>query len=74
MIIDAIRDLNRAVPFAAYEIRMTGGERYTIPHFDFIMVPPRGNYVTISDDQGHLHILNALLIEQVAPINTPHGS
>ena len=74
VIIDATRTLNRAVPFAPYEIRMASGERHVIPHFDFIMAPPKGNYVTISDEAGHLHILNAFLIEKVMPVESPQES
>jgi hypothetical protein len=38
MVIESIREFNRAVPFAPYEIWMASGERYAVPHPDFILV------------------------------------
>src|SRR2546425_879600 len=34
MLIEAIREFNRAVPFRPYEIRTNGGERLQVPHRD----------------------------------------
>jgi hypothetical protein len=35
VVIESIREFNRAVPFVPYEVRMNGGESYAVPHPDF---------------------------------------
>ena len=67
MVIQSIREFNRAVPFVPYQIRMAGGEIYTVPHPDFVSVSPTGAYVIVIDRQDRPHHLNALLIERVSP-------
>lgn len=32
MVIESIREFDRAVPFRAYEIRIASGKRYVVPH------------------------------------------
>src|SRR5262245_61059232 len=73
MVIESIREFNRAVPFKPYEIRMAGGERYSVPHPDFIYVSPRGTFVVLVDRKDRPHHLNVLLIERASPLNG-HGS
>ncbi len=69
MAIESIRGFNRAVPFVPYEIHMASGERYTVPHPDFILVSPRGNFVVVVDAKDRPHHLNALLIERASLLN-----
>jgi len=69
MVIESIRGFNRAVPFTPYEIHMASGERYPVPHPDFILVSPRGNYVIVVDAKERPHHLNAVLIERASPLN-----
>ncbi len=69
MVIESIREFNRAVPFEPYEIRMAGGERYVIPHPDFISVSHKGSFVVVIDAKDRPHHLNALLIERASPLN-----
>ena len=59
MVIESIREFNRTVPFLPYEIRMAGGERYVVPHPDFILVSPKGSYVIVTVAQERPHHLNA---------------
>jgi hypothetical protein len=35
-IAQAIRELNAAKPFVPYEIKMVGGEKYRVPHSEFV--------------------------------------
>lgn len=72
MVIESIREFNRAIPFKAYEIRMASGECYRVPHPDFILVSPRGHFVIVVDEKGHPYYLNALLIEHASPVNGRH--
>jgi hypothetical protein len=69
VVIESIREFNRAVPFVPYEIRMASGERYRVPHPDFILVSRRGNYVIIEDSEGRPHHLSAILIERASPVS-----
>ena len=67
MFVESIREFKRAVPFKPYEIRMASGERYVVPHADFVSVSPRGSFVIVFDDNEHPYHLNALLIESASP-------
>lgn len=69
VVIQSIREFNRAVPFVPYEIHMASGETYEVPHPDFISISPRGSYVIIIDAEERPHHLNALLIDQASPLN-----
>jgi hypothetical protein len=68
MLIETIRELNRAVPFRPYEIRTNGGERLRVPHPDFIFVSPRGAWVIVTDERDRPQHINSILIEEVAPL------
>jgi hypothetical protein len=68
MVIESIREFNRKVPFEPYEIHMAGGERYVVPHPDFILVSPKGSFVIVTDSKERPHHLNALLIERASPL------
>ena len=72
MDIEFIREFNRSVAFTPYEIQMASGERYLVPHPDYILVSPRGNYVIVVDAKERPHHLNALLIERASPLNGHH--
>ena len=67
MLIDTIRDFNRAVPFQPYEIRTNGGVRLRVPHPDFILVAPRGAWVIVTDEEDRPRHISSLLIEEVSP-------
>ncbi|MBL9186019.1 MAG: hypothetical protein JNK23_00935 [Opitutaceae bacterium] len=69
MIVDAIRELNQKVPFEPYEIRMASGVKHRVPHPDFVLVSPRGNYVIVVDPQDRPHHLSTLLIEEAVVRN-----
>ena len=69
MVIESIREFNRAVPFAPYQICMASGESFPVPHPDFVLVSPRGHFVIVVDAKDRPHHLNALLIERASPLN-----
>ena len=69
MIIECIRELNHAVPFQPYDIRMASGVRHRVPHPDFVLVSPRGNYVIVVDAKDRPHHLSTLLIEEAVVLN-----
>ena len=68
MLIDVIREFNRAVPFQPYEIRTNGGVRLQVPHPDFIFVSPRGTWVMVTDALDRPRHVSSILIEEVAPL------
>jgi hypothetical protein len=69
MVLTSIRELNRAVPFKPYEIRMVSGESFEVPHPDFISISPKGSFVVLIDKDERPHHLSSLLIESVCPRN-----
>ncbi|OHE89317.1 MAG: hypothetical protein A3G75_00650 [Verrucomicrobia bacterium RIFCSPLOWO2_12_FULL_64_8] len=73
MVIESIRGFNRAVPFVPYEIRTAGGEKYVVPHPDFISISPKDSFVVVIDQNDRPHHLNALLIERASLLDG-HGS
>ena len=73
MLIQTIRELNKRVPFEPYEIHMVSGERYPVPHRDFILIAPRGSFVEVVDAKERTHHLSALLIERVSRIHRNGG-
>jgi hypothetical protein len=70
VVIQSIRQFNRAVPFVPYEIHMASGERHEVPHPDFISVAPLGSYVIVIDRKERPHHLSALLIERASLLNS----
>jgi hypothetical protein len=72
MVIDSIREFNRAAPFERYEILMASGERHAVPHPDFALISPRRSFVIVIDTKDRPHHLSALLIERAAPLNGQH--
>ena len=68
MLVETIREFNRAVPFVPYEIRTNGGERLRVPHPDFVLVAPKGAWVIVTDDSDRPRHVSSLLIEEVAPL------
>ena len=72
MVIESIREFNRSVPFVPYEIHTASGERYTVPHPDFISIAAKGSFVVVIDAKDRPHHLNALLIERASLLNSHH--
>jgi hypothetical protein len=68
MLVETIRELNRAIPFVPYEIRTNGGVRLPVPHPDFVLVSPRGAWVIVTDESDRPRHISSLLIEEVAPL------
>lgn len=73
MVIESIREFNGAVPFVPYEIQMASGERYFIPHPDFVAVSPKGNFVVVVEMNGRPHHLSTILIERASPRKRPRA-
>jgi hypothetical protein len=76
MVIQSIREFNRATPFKPYRIRMVSGETYDVPHPDFLSISPKGSFVVFFESDESPHHLSAILIESVSQIrsNRQRGS
>ena len=72
MVIESIREFNRAVPFVPYEIRTASGERHVVPHPDFVSISPKGSFVIVIDAKERPHHLNAILVERASLLNGRH--
>jgi hypothetical protein len=70
MVIESIREFNRNVPFTPYEIQTVSGDRYTVPHPDFISISPKGSFVVVIDAKERPHHLSSLLIERASLLNS----
>jgi hypothetical protein len=66
MVIQSIREFSRAVPFKPFEIHMASGQRYEVPHQDFISISPKASFVIVYGADEHPHHLSSLLIEGVS--------
>ncbi len=45
------------IPFT---LRTADGREYTVPHRDYISIPPKGSYVIVYDDHGRFNVLPLL--------------
>jgi hypothetical protein len=41
-------------------LRMADGKEYSVPHRDYISIPPRGAYVIVYDGHGRFNVLPLL--------------
>jgi len=57
-----IRKHLEITPFIPFAVRLADGREYPVPTIDHIYLPPTGGRVVISDDQGIVVVLPALLI------------
>jgi hypothetical protein len=71
MIADVLKQLAR-VPFVPFSIRTSDGHEYPVPTLDHIWLPPGGNRVLVSDDEGVVAILTPLHISGV--VQQPNGA
>jgi hypothetical protein len=39
---------------------MADGKEYSVPHRDYISIPPKGSYVIVFDDHGRFSVLPLL--------------
>lgn len=60
------------VPFEPFRIRIANGQEYPVPTIDHIYLPPGSTRVVVSDDEGFVAVLPALLISGL--LLTPKSS
>ena len=65
--------LERKLPFT---LMMADGKEYHVPHRDYISLPPKGTFVVVYDDHGHVFVLSLLTMTGVSyrsEKNEPHS-
>ena len=43
-----------------FTLRMADGKEYSVPHSDYISLPPKASYVIVYDDSGHFTVVPLL--------------
>ena len=54
-----------------FTILMADGREYHVPHKDYISVPPKGTFVIVYDDRGHVFMLPMLTMTGVVRKDEP---
>jgi hypothetical protein len=57
-------------PFVPFAIRMADGREYPVPTLDHVYLPPGGGRVVVSDDEGVVIVLPALLMSGLVRLPT----
>jgi hypothetical protein len=65
--------VERNLPFT---LHMADGKEYRVPHRDYVFLPPKAAFVVVSDDAGHVFVLQLLTMtglryESEAAAKTP---
>lgn len=70
-----IRDTLRAIPFRAFTMRLVDGREFSIPHRDFLFVPPnmRHTVCVANTETEAVTILDAILIASITFREEPTG-
>jgi hypothetical protein len=53
-----------------FSIMMADGREYTVPHKDYISLPPRGTFAIVYDDHGKFYVLPLLTMTGLSPKQT----
>ena len=66
MTIEQLRKLIQAVPFEPFTIHMADGRDVSVPHPEFILLPPQSRtFVVWEDDAKAFGIIDLLLVTQL---------
>ncbi len=72
-----VRDIRKHLeltPFVPFRVRTADGQEYNVPTLDHVYLPPGEGRVVISDDEGYVTVIPALLISGIIHANSSHGS
>ncbi len=68
MTLNELRRLWRQAPFQPLEILMVDGRIFSVPHRDFLLVPPgRGTWIIVAHADGTTEHVNTAVISSVRP-------
>ena len=73
MMIGDIRRHLELTPSVPFSVRTADGREYPVPTTDHIYLPPAGARVVISDDEGTVVVLPALMVSGLVHAPNGHG-
>jgi hypothetical protein len=65
MTIDEVRRFQKHEPFRPFEIVLVDGRVFRVRHPDFILAPPKGTWVYVTDDEGQTEHINTVVMSSV---------
>jgi len=65
MVVGDIRKHLEQSPFVPFKLRTADGREYPVPTHDHVYLPPGGGRVVVSDDEGFVIVIPALLISGI---------
>lgn len=66
-----VRALTTASPFRPFQVRLADGRHFEVRHPENIAMSPNGRDMTVYDERGEMHLLEALLVIELTPIERP---
>ena len=67
-----LRDVLTTRPLRPFDVSLANGPTYTIPHPDFLWIPPRGETIHIQGpNDDRVHIVDVLMIAEIAYVGQP---
>jgi hypothetical protein len=48
-----------------FTLRMADGKEYSVPHPDYISLPPKASYVIVYEDDGHFNVLPLITMTEL---------
>jgi hypothetical protein len=76
---DTIREAQRAQPFKPFALHLADGRQFSVPHPEFVYLPPKNlREVIVTDQNGITRIINLMLVVSLEPVSPKgrngHGS
>lgn len=65
MTVEQLRKEHGRRPFRPLLIRTADGQEFTVPHPEFLYIPPHGRTVFVSDSDGTVDIIDVLLVASI---------
>jgi hypothetical protein len=75
MTLDEIRERHEASPFKPFKLRLSSGRELAVEHPEFMLVPPAGGLIAVSDRKHHIHVVNIEHVEEIdhSPVKNENG-
>ncbi len=68
MHIDTIREAQKAQPFKRFALHLADGRHFSVPHPEFVYLPPKNlREVIVTDQRGITRIINLTLVVSLEP-------
>ncbi len=74
MTIEQLRRAYDAQPFQPFALYLADGRVISVPHRDFMLVPPTAQRtIGVADAQGIIETIDLLLVVSIKPMGGEHG-